>query len=362
MIFTIRELSFELGSFYLEGWAAFAARVVCALLLFGCGTLLRRWLHAHLLPRLQQKNWHFAAFSILLRSFAQPIERAAQLAGLYLAVISLPWAISSIPVVLNIIFEISFTFLLCQGLYAASDLTDLLLGSCGDEIRTNKTLNSLLNKIYKVLVALLGIMTIAQETGLPVGSFVASAGVAGLIVSLAAQDTAKNLFSGVVILLDHPFSVGDWIIVEDVEGEVIDINFRSTKVRALDNCVYILTNSKVSDATIKNAALRNKRLYRFNLSVSFKTSRPQLEALMAQLEQMLKENPNTYTDSIIVKLSGFSTSSIDILVSAYLRTTMTSEFLQMQNDLNLDLIDIMKQNDVEFAVPSTRILFNEKQT
>lgn len=359
MIFTIRELGFELGSFYLEGWAAFAARIICALLLFGIGSLVRRWLRTSLLPRLQQKTWHFEASPILLRSFALPLEQAAQLLGLYLALVSLPWAIESIPALLNTAFTIIFTFLLCQGLYGASGLTDLLLRSCGEEIRTHKTLGSLLNKVYKVLVILLAVMTIAQETGLPVGSFVASAGVAGLVISLAAQDTAKNLFSGVVILLDRPFSVGDWIVIEDVEGEVIDINFRSTKVRALDNCVYILTNSKVSDATIKNAALRNKRLYRFTLSVSYRTSRQQLETLMTQLEQMLRQSPNTYEDSVIVKLSGFGTSSIDILVSAYLRTTETSAFLQMQNDLNLDLIDLMKQNDVEFAVPSTRVLLDK---
>jgi hypothetical protein len=76
------------------------------------------------------------------------------------------------------------------------------------------------------------------------------------------HDMAKNFFSGVVILLDKPFSIGDWITVGDVEGEVVDINFRSTKVRAVDNSIYILTNSTVSSATINNATLRNKRLYR----------------------------------------------------------------------------------------------------
>lgn len=361
MIFSVRELSFSLGAVLLEGWLAFAARLCCAALLFGAGVLLRRWLHSRLLPRLQTRPWHLPAATILLRSFAVPLEQLASWTGGYLALVSLPWAITAVPSVLTTLFEIVVTFLLCKGLYAASELTDLLLRSCGEEVRTNKTLSALLNKVYKVLVVVLGVMTIAQETGLPVGSFVASAGLAGLTVSLAAQDTAKNLFSGVVILLDHPFSIGDWIIVEDVEGEVIDINFRSTKVRALDNSVYILTNSTVSAATVKNAALRNKRLYRFTLSVSYKTTRPQLEALMAELNEMLKASPSTYEDTVIVKLSGFGTSSIDILVSAYLRTTNTGEFLQMQNDLNLDLMDVMKRNEVEFAVPSTRVLLTQPE-
>ena len=177
-----------------------------------------------------------------------------------------------------------------------------------EEVRANRTLTTLLNKVYKVLIVVLGIMTMAQETGLPVGSIVASAGLVGLTISLAAQDSAKNLFSGLVILLDRPFSIGDWITVGDVSGEVVDINFRSTKVRALDNSVYILTNSTVSSATINNGTLRNKRLYRFTLGVTYDTSRPQLEQLMADLTAMLKASPYTYEDSVLVKLNGFGAS------------------------------------------------------
>ena len=219
----------------------------------------------------------------------------------------------------------------------------------------SENLTTLLNKVYKVLIVVLGVMTMAQESGLPVGSIVASAGLVGLTISLAAQDSAKNLFSGLVILLDRPFSIGDWITIGDVSGEVVDINFRSTKVRALDNSVYILTNSTVSSATINNGTLRNKRLYRFTLGVTYDTTRPRLEQLMADLTAMLKASPYTYEDSVLVKLNGFGASSIDLLVSAYLRTADMTRFLQMQNDLNLDLMDVMQKNGVDFAFPSTTV-------
>ena len=355
MIFSIRNLSFEIGSLMLEGWFAFAARVGCALLILAAGWLLRSWSTRKLFPQLLQRQWHFPATGILLRSFAAPVDRILAAVSIYLAVYSLPWAINGIPRLLTILFQMAITFLICQGLYAASDLTGLLLDSCGSEVRTNKTLTSLLNKVYKFLVIVLGVMTMAQETGLPVGSIVASAGLVGLTVSLAAQDTAKNLFSGVVILLDKPFVIGDWITVGDVEGEVVDINFRSTKVRTLDNSLCILTNSNVSAATIKNATQRNKRLYRFTLGVTYNTTRPQLEKLMEDLTAMLKASPHTYEDSVFVRLTGFGASSIDLMVNAYLRTAEMSRFLQMQNQLNLDLMDIMKQDEVDFAFPSTSV-------
>ena len=355
MIFSIRDLSFEFGSVLLEGWFALAARAGCALLILLAAWLVRRWLSKKGIPGLLARKWHFNGTPILLRSFAEPLQRLTLAAFIYAAAASLPWAISGVSKFLLTVFELAATFFVCQGLYAAADLTDLLLANCGEEVRANRTLTTLLNKLYKVFIVVLGVMTMAQETGLPVGSIVASAGLVGLTISLAAQDSAKNLFSGLVILLDRPFSIGDWITVGDVSGEVVDINFRSTKVRALDNSVYILTNSTVSSATINNGTLRNKRLYRFTLGVTYDTTRPQLEQLMADLTAMLKASPYTYEDSVLVELSGFGASSIDLLVSAYLRTADMTRFLQMQNDLNLDLMDVMQKNGVDFAFPSTTV-------
>ena len=205
MIFTIRGLGFELGSILLEGWAAFAARVVCALLLLILGWLTRQILSRKVFPALLRRSWRLAGTPILLRSFAVPLQRLVYVLFIYAAAASLPWAIAGISKFLLMLFELAATFQVCHGLYAAADLTDLLLANCGEEVRTNRTLTTLLNKLYKIFVVVLGVMTMAQETGLPVGSVVASAGLVGLTISLAAQDSAKNLFSGMVILLDRPF-------------------------------------------------------------------------------------------------------------------------------------------------------------
>ena len=231
------------------------------------------------------------------------------------------------------------TLLVCEGLYAASDLADLLLASCSPEIRSNKTLRSLLDTTYKVLVIVLCVAALAQEVGFPIGSIVAGAGLVGLTISLAAQESASNLFSGIVILLDKPFSVGDWITVGSVEGEVIDINFRSTRIRS----------------TVKNAALRTMRPYKFNLGVTYNTTRPKLEKLMKDLQAMLDASPYTNKGTNIVQLANFGDSSINILVSAYLVTNVYAEFLQMQNDLNLNIMDIMQADGVDFAFPSTSV-------
>ncbi len=355
MIFSVRNLSFELGPLLLEGWLAFAARVVCALLLLLAGAVVSALLRKKVFPALQRRTWRLASTPILLRSLELPLEHMAAWTGVYLALASLPWGISGFSKVLFTAYQVLMTFFLCEGLYQASDLADLLLASCSPEIRSNKTLLSLLDTTYKVLVIVLGVATIAQEAGFPIGSIVAGAGLVGLTISLAAQESASNLFSGIVILLDKPFSVGDWITVGDVEGEVIDINFRSTRIRSPDKTVSIVTNSKICSSTVQNAALRSMRPYKFTLGVTYNTTRPQLEQLMKDLTALLENSPYTNKGTNMVQLTGFGDSSINILVSAYLNTNTYARFLEMQNDLNLDIMDIMKQDGVEFAFPSSTV-------
>ena len=355
MIFSIRNLGFELGPFLLEGWLALAARCVCALVIFLAGSLVSLLLRKKICPALRGRTWHFAATPILLRSLEGPLERMAVFTGFYLALASLPWAIVGLPKFLLIVYKVLMTLLFCKGLYQASDVADLLLASCSPEIRSNKTLLSLLNTTYKVLVIAVGVAAGAQEVGFPIGSIVAGAGLIGLTISLAAQESASNLFSGIVILLDKPFSIGDWITVGNVEGEVIDINFRSTRIRSMDHSVVIITNSQICASTVQNAALRTMRPYKFTLGVTYGTTRAQLEKLMADLQAMLDNSPYTNKGTNIVRLTSFGDSSINILISAYLTTNVYATFLQQQNDLNLNIMDVMQADGVDFAFPSTSV-------
>ncbi len=360
MLFAIQDLRFALGGFLLEGYPAFGARCACAALLLAAGLLLRRWLLRWLFPHLARLHLPTHGAGILLGSFARPAAQFAALLGLYLALASLPWgAGAAVRAFLLKMFRFASILLLSWGLYGASELTGLLLAGAREEIRANKTLRSVLVKVYKVVVILLGALMAAQELGLPVTGIITSAGLVGLTISLAAQDTASNLFAGMMILVERPFQIGDWVLIGDVEGSVEDISFRSTKIRALDNSLYILTNSDVCAATINNGTQRTKRLYRFTLGVEYGATRAQLEKLMADLRAMLAASPYTYEDSVIVEVSGFGASSIDLLVSAYVRTPDATAFYRMRNELNLDLMDIVRADGLDFAFPSTTVYIRD---
>ena len=156
MIFTVRDLGFEIGPFLLEGWWALAARAVCAAVIVFAGLLVGWLLRRKIFPALLARSWHFAATPILLRSLQGPLARMAFYSGLYLALTSLPWAIPGLTKFLFTAYKIATTLLFCQGLYNASEVADLLLASFSPEIRSNKTLRSLLDTTYKVLVIILG--------------------------------------------------------------------------------------------------------------------------------------------------------------------------------------------------------------
>ena len=360
MLFVIQDLQFSIGGLLLEGYPAFGARCLCAALLLAAGLVLRRWLLRWLFPHLAQFHLPSHAMGILVGSFARPAAQFAALTGLYLALASLPWgAAAATRAFLLKLYRFAVILLLSWGLYGASELTGLLLSGAREEVRANKTLRSVLVKVYKVMVVILGGLMAAQELGLPVTGILTSAGLVGLTLSLAAQDTASNLFAGMMILVERPFQIGDWVVIGSVEGSVEDITFRSTKVRALDNSLYILTNSDVCAATINNGTQRTKRLYRFTLGVEYGATRAQLEKLTADLRAMLAASPHTYEDSVVVEVSGFGASSIDLLVSAYVRTPDAATFYRMRNDLNLDLMDIVRADGLDFAFPSTSVYIKD---
>lgn len=350
---------FDFGTLRLEGVAALAVRAALALLIFLLFRLLSRFCRKKLFPRLQGKGWLWKPVPILLQGFARPFSVAVTILGIYFALASLPWAVAVMRPVLLSCLRIALTSCLCWGLWESADLCDLLLVASKSDFSSNKTIAMLFRKGYKFLVGLFGALMLIEETGLPVTGIITGAGLAGLTLSLAAQNSASNIFNGILILVEHPFDIGDWITVEDVSGSVEDITFTATKIRALDNSLYVVPNSSVCSAVINNATNRTKRLYRFTLGVLYGTSRGQLEQLMADVTELLKAREDVYEDSIIVRLTGFSESSIDILVSAYIKTPDLGLFLAVQNELNLDLIDLMKKNGVRFSLPSASVYMED---
>ena len=310
---------------------------------------------------LDRAKSHMASWLyILLDSFLTPVAGLFRVLLGAAAVKSLPFELVRDAVFLqylNLAADLLVISYISLGCWRAAPVTRLLLRSAQNhlDLETNQTMGHFFENIFHALVGLFAGIAMLDRLGVPVSGLLTGAGVAGLAVSLAAQSTLNNLIAGITLVLERPFGIGDYIVLGDCEGTVEDISFRSTRIRSMDHSVIIITNSQICASTVQNTALRTMRPYKFTLGVTYGTTRAQLEKLMADLQAMLDNSPYTNKGTNIVRLTSFGDSSINILISAYLTTNVYATFLQQQNDLNLNIMDVMQADGVDFAFPSTSV-------
>lgn len=225
--------------------------------------------------------------------------------------------------------------------------------------KTTQTLRLFFTRLYAVLVAVIMVCMILSEFGFNITGILTGLGLGSLTLALAAQDIAGNFFAGLTIILERPFEVGDWITSDAGEGTVEDISFRTTKIRTLDNALTVVPNSKLAGSAVTNWTRLKMRLGNFTLGLTYSTPKKTVQKVLADIEAMLRSHPQVRADTVQVRLSGFASSSIDLLVFFYTQTADIKEYRQIKEDINLRIMDIMAKNKAQFAFPS-RSLYIEQ--
>lgn len=259
--------------------------------------------------------------------------------------------------VLALFFRLCVIFFIGYGAWRAAPMCRLLLRSAENhlDLATNKTMGRFFENIYKVLVVVFAGIAALDQLGVPVTGLLTGAGVAGLAISLAAQSTLSSLIAGITLVLEHPFGIGDYIILSSVEGTVEDISFRSTRIRNADNVVITIENSKVCAEYIQNANQRTSRLWQFTLGLTYDTTEEQIQRVTQDLTQLLQDQPTVQPNGVTVTLDKFNDYSIDILVRVYLTTLPYADYLKERHRLNLLIMQTVKNAGCEFAFPTTTV-------
>jgi len=207
-------------------------------------------------------------------------------------------------------------------------------------------------KIIKVASALIITLLILQNAGLNVSSLVASLGIGGIAIALGAKETLGHLFGGLTIIIDKPFSVGDWIHCGDMEGTVEDIGFRSTKIKTFYDSLVTLPNSLIASSIIDNLGRRQSRRTRITLDLTYDTSPEEIEAFVEGIKHILKANTYVRKDYFQVYFSGYSSSSLQIFLNFFLKVSdWDTELLQKQN-IFLEILRLSKELNLSFAFPT----------
>ncbi len=214
-------------------------------------------------------------------------------------------------------------------------------------------------KAIKILILILGAAAVLELWGIKIGPIIAGLGLFGVAVALGAQDLFKNLISGILVLVERRFQVGDWIFVEGViEGTVENIGFRSTVVRRFDKSLATIPNFQFAEnAVINNSQTTNRRI-NWVIGLEYRTSSDQLTKIKNEIENYIKNSElfsKTGDTFLSVKIEQFAASSIDIRLICFTKTKHYLEWMEVKDTLAIEIKTIVEKNKASFAFPSTSI-------
>ena len=211
----------------------------------------------------------------------------------------------------------------------------------------------------KYLIIFLGVVAILETWGIKIGPVIAGLGLLGVAVALGAQDLFKNLISGIMILMEKRFQIGDVIKVPGhTEGVVEQIGFRSTLIRKFDSTPITIPNYIFAEAPILNYSNRNYRRINWTIGLEYNSTLDQIKNLTNTISSYLNESENFMVDQnhkAYVRLEKFNDSSIDILIICFTSTKDWEKYLEIKEDLAIKIKDSVEKIGLNFAFPSQSI-------
>lgn len=219
----------------------------------------------------------------------------------------------------------------------------------------------LIQKTARVFFVIIGGILIIQNLGYSVGSLLAGLGIGGLAIALAAQESLGNFFGSISLAADRTFKVGDWIAVGDrVDGTVEEIGLRSTKVRTWKRTLLSIPNKIIAGEVVENWSKMPNRRVKQIVGVSYETPPEKMAGLVADIEQMLRDNEEIDQKFIMVKFTDFGESSLDILVYYFTRPIAWAEHLRVREEMNLAIMGLVEKWDTSIAFPTRTLYFQNE--
>ena len=221
--------------------------------------------------------------------------------------------------------------------------------------KANDPMINIINKAIKVVLYILAAYLTLKEFNYDLGGILTGLGLSTAIIALAAQDTFKDVFSGLAIFWDKPFAIGDWVEIGDVSGTVENITFRSTKLRTTEDTIITLQNSAISSQNIVNWGVIKKRIYKANIKLPLETEEVTVEKVLNRIRFILKYNKDIIKNSVSVHFNEIKDDGININI--YLETNITAygEYQDFCNKINLTLLNILETQGIKLAYPGQNI-------
>ena len=230
-----------------------------------------------------------------------------------------------------------------------------------DKVLTREIIGWII-KSLKILIFILGLAAVLELWGIKIGPIIAGLGLFGGAVALGAQDLFKNLISGILVLVEKRFKIGDWILVEGIiEGIVEKIGFRSTVIRKFDKSLAIIPNFQFAENAVVNISETSNWLISWIITLQYDSTVDQLKTIRNEIEEYIKGSDDYNIDlGLAVRVDKFSDSSIDMYVRCFTKTDDWEEWLSVKEKLAIEIKKIVEKNKASFAFPSQSIYIEKK--
>ena len=217
-------------------------------------------------------------------------------------------------------------------------------------------------KSLKILIFILGAAAVLELWGIKIGPIIAGLGLFGVAVALGAQDLFKNLISGILVLVEKRFKMGDWILVEGIiEGIVEKIGFRSTTIRKFDKSLAIIPNFQFAENAVINVSQTTNWIISWIINLQYDTSVDQLKKIRDEIEDYIKKHEDFNTEiGYAVRIDKFAESSIDMYIRCFTKTDEWEKWLSVKERLAIQIKQIVEKNGAAFAFPSQSIYVEKK--
>lgn len=286
----------------------------------------------------------------------KPLKYAIISIGAYLGILCIGFP-SDIMQFINKIFKVIIIVLIANG--AANLLTpkSKLMRKIkeSDRIDVNDKVTDFAGKVIRTIIYIIAGFMIAYEFGYNLTGVITGLGIGSVVIALAAQDIAKNLCSGVVLLMDKPFGIGEYIKVTDFEGTVEDITFRAVRIRTLEGTVVTIPNSKISEGSIINYSRIEERRCVIDLGITLETKIERINKIEQEIRNVLERNDYVIKDKIEVNVKEILDSSININIFFYTKMVKYIDFLHVKDVINKELMELIEKEKIDLAYDTKTI-------
>jgi MscS family membrane protein len=295
----------------------------------------------------------------VITALSKPAEWAVVLAGIFVALLILPLPVEPLDIAKftrSVLTGASVALVIWFAMRLSDGLCDIWAErATHTDTKLDDQLVPIIKRSSKVFLFIIGLVLILQNMGYSVGSLLAGLGIGGVAVAMASKDTVANWFGSLVIFLDKPFQIGDWIEMGNTEGTVEEVGMRTTRVRTFANSLVTVPNLLFTTNTINNWSRMKKRRIKMTIGITYSSSAQKIDQLVTAIREIIKNDEKIRNDFYLVNFDNFGPSSLDIFIYCFTATTNWADFLQAKQEFMLKIVDCVKEHGLEFAFPTQTV-------